>query len=130
MIENHAAPTLTIPEFSPDDLEVADIFPEGPEPVDPEAPAVIRVGLNSADLAYVYLAIDPAGEAVLARLGVDFRFTNAIWLDLRPAEALELGTRLRICAEAAARFAEACAAGPDEADGADDRPDDPSLVTS
>jgi len=44
---------------------------------------------------------------------------------LPPAVALELGTRLRICAEAAAQFAEASAAGPDEADGDDDAAVDP-----
>jgi len=121
MNENSPAPSLTIPDFDPEDLEVADVFPQACEPVDPEAPAVIRVGLNPADLAFVYLAIDPAGEAVMARLSEEFRFTDALWLDLRPAEARELAGRLRICAEAAARFAEASAEGPEEADGVDDR---------
>lgn len=114
--------SLATTTFDPENLELADVFPNawfGPT-VDPEAPAVISVGLNPVDLAYVYLAIDPAGEAVLARQGEGFRFPSAVWLDLRPAEALELGRRLQICGEAAARFAEAFPEEPDEADGEHD----------
>jgi hypothetical protein len=118
---------LATTDFNPEDLELADVFPNswfGPT-VDPEAPGMISTGLNSADLSFVYLAIDPPGEAVLARQGEGFRVPGAVWLDLRPAEALELGRRLQICAEAAARFAEAFPEEPDEADGADDPAVDP-----
>lgn len=106
MSETSSGPSLNLPDFDPDDLAVAGVFPTFRirEPVDPEAPAVIGVGLNPANLAFVYLAIDPAGEAVLARLGEEFRLTDAIWLDMCPAEALELARRLGICAEAAAVF--------------------------
>jgi hypothetical protein len=104
MSEISSTTSPTIPYFDPNDgIVVADVFPNpGCEPEDPEAPAVISVGLNPANLAFVYLAVDPAGEAVLARLGEEFRLTDAIWLDLHPAEALELARRLGICAEAAA----------------------------
>ena len=127
MSESSPAPTLTIPDFDPEDLEVADLFlgSELEPGVAPGAPAMVSVGLNSADLAYVYLSIDPPGEPLVASAWEDPRLTRSVWIDLRPAEALELGTRLRICAEAAAQFAEACAAGPDVADGAGDTAVDP-----
>jgi hypothetical protein len=115
--------SLATTNFDPENLELADVFPNpwlGPT-VDAEAPAVISVGLNPVDLAYVYLAIDPVGEAVLARQGEGFRFPSAVWLDLRPAEALELGRRLQVCGKAAAQFAEAFPEEPDEADGDHDR---------
>ena len=82
---------------------------------------MISAGLNSADLSYVYLNIDPPGEPLVASVWEDPRLTRSVWLDLRPAEALELGRRLRICGEAAAGFAEAVRGEPDEADGEDDR---------
>ena len=98
----------------------------GGEPmIAPGAPAMISTGLNSADLAYVYLSIDPPGAPLVASVWEDPRLTRSVWIDLRPAEALELATRLRICAEAAAQFAEACAAGPDEAEDEDDQAVDP-----
>ena len=118
---------LRTTDFVPEDLELADVFPNpwfGPT-VDPEAPGMISTGLNSVDLSFVYLAIDPPGEAVLARQGEGFRVPGAIWLDLRPAAASELGRRLQICAEAAARFAEAFPEEPDEAEGEDDKAVDP-----
>ena len=93
--------------------------------VAPGAPAMVSVGLNSADLAYVYLSIDPPGEPLVASAWEDPRLTRSVWIDLRPAEALELGTRLRVCAEAAAQFAETCAGGPDEADDEADAAVDP-----
>ena len=58
-------------------------------------------------------------------MGKDPRLTHSVGFDLRPAAALELGTRLRICAEAAARFAEAFPEEPDEAEGEDDKAVDP-----
>ena len=96
----------TIPHFDPDDsIVVADVFPNpGCEPEDPEAPAMITVDLNAANLAMVELQINPPGEAVLERLWHEFRLTEAIWLDLHPAEALELAERLRTFAEAAEYF--------------------------
>ena len=123
MNENALRQSLTSTDFDPEDLEVADLFlgSELRPTVVPGAPAVISVGLNSADLAFVYLSIEPPGEPVVASEWEDPRLTRSVWLDLRPAEALELGTRLRICAEAAARFAEAFPEEPDEADGADDQ---------
>ena len=113
---------LRTTDFVPDDLELADVFPNswfGPT-VDPEAPGMISTGLNSVDLAYVYLNIDPPGEPLVASTWEDPRLTRSVWIDLRPAEALELGTRLRISAEAAAQFAAAFSEELDEADGADD----------
>ena len=96
----------TIPHFDPDDgIVVADVFPnQGCEPEDQETPAMITVDLNAANLAMVELQINPPGEAVLERLWYEFRLTEAIWLDLHPAEALELAERLRSFAEAAAYF--------------------------
>ena len=82
---------------------------------------MISVGLNSDDLSYAYVALDPPGRRLVAGVWEDTDFTNSIWLDLRPAEALELGRRLQICAEAAARFAEAFPEEPDEVAGADDQ---------
>jgi hypothetical protein len=119
--------SLATTNFDPEDLELADLFlGSEPEPmVAPGAAAMVSAGLNSADLAYVYLSIDPPGEPLVASEWEDPRLTRSVWIDLRPAEALELGTRLRICAEAAAQFAEACAAGPDDADGEDDQAVDP-----
>ena len=58
----------------------------------------------NGNLAMVELQINPPGEAVLERLWYEFRLTEAIWLDLHPAEALELAARLRSFAEAAAYF--------------------------
>jgi hypothetical protein len=119
--------SLATTNFDPEDLELADLFlGSEPEPmVAPGTPAMVSVGLNSADLAYAYLSIDPPGAPLVASVCEDPRLTRSVWLDLRPAEALELGTRLRICAEAAARFAEAVRGEPDEADGEDDAAVDP-----
>ena len=106
MNEISSMPEPTIPHFDPDDgIVVADVFPNpGCEPEDPEAPAMITVDLNDGNLAMVAVSINPAGEAVLARLSEEFRLTMPVWLDLRPAEALELAARLRSFAEAAAYF--------------------------
>ena len=119
--------SLATTNFDPEDLELADVFlgSELRPTVVPGAPAMISVGLNSADLAYVYLSIDPPGEPLVASESEGPGLTHSVWLDLRPAEALELGTRLRICAEAAARFAEAFPEEPDEAEGEDDKAVDP-----
>jgi hypothetical protein len=121
---NQALATTT---FDPEDIELADLFLgyERRPTVVPGAPAMISAGLNSADLSYVYLNIDPPGEPLVASVWEDPRLTHSLWLNLRPAEALELGTRLRICAEAAARFAEAFPEEPDETAGADDTAVDP-----
>ncbi len=123
MNEDPLALALASTDFEPEDLQLADLFlgHERRPTVALGAPAMISTGLNSADLAFVYLNIDPPGEPLVASEWEDPRLTRSVWLDLRPAEALELGTRLRICAEAAAQFAEACAAGPDGADGEDDQ---------
>ena len=119
--------SLATTNFDPEDLELADLFlgSELEPVVAPGAPAMVSVGLNSADLAYAYLSIDPPGAPLVASAWEDPRLTRSVWVDLRPAEALELGARLRICAEAAAQFAEAFAAGPDDADGEDDQAVDP-----
>ncbi len=114
-------------DFVPEDLPLADVFlgSERRATVVPGAPAMISVGLNSADLAYVYLNIDPSGAPLVASVSEDPGLAHSVWLDLRPAEALELGRRLQICAEAAAEFAEAFPEEPDEADGAADQAVDP-----
>jgi hypothetical protein len=117
--------SLATTDFDPEDLELADVFlgSELRPTVVPGAPAMISVGLNSADLAYVYLNIDPPGAPLVASESEGPGLAHSVWLDLRPAEALELSTRLRICAEAGARFAEAFPEEPDETDGEDDRMD-------
>ena len=118
MNEDPLAQALASTDFDPEDLELADLFlGSEPEPrVAPGAPAMVSVGLNSADLAYAYLSIDPPGAPLVANPGEGPRLSRSVWIDLRPAEALELGTRLRICAEAAAQFAEAVPEEPDDAE--------------
>jgi len=115
--------SLATTTFDPEDLELADVFlgSELRPTVVQGAPAMISVGLNSADLSFVYLSIDPPGAPLVANPGEGPRLSRSVWIDLRPAKALELGRRLQICGEAAARFAEAFPEEPDEADGADDR---------
>jgi hypothetical protein len=117
--------SLASTDFDPEDLELADVFlgSELRPTVVPGAPAMISVGLNSADLAYVYLNIDPPGAPLVASESEGPGLAHSVWLDLRPAEALELGTRLRICAEAAAGFAEAVR-------GEADDPEDDRLATN
>jgi hypothetical protein len=119
MNEDPLAQALASTDFDPEDLELADLFlGSEPEPmVAPGTPAMVSVGLNSADLAYVYLSIDPPGAPLVANPGEGPRLSRSVWLDLRPAAALELSTRLRISAEAAAQFAAAFPEEPDEADG-------------
>ena len=127
MNEDSPAPTLTIPDFDPEDLELADLFlgSELRPTVVPGAPAMITVELDPDDLSYVFVNIDPPGEPLVASLGKDPRLTDSVGFDLRPAEALELGRRLQTCGEAAAQFAEAFPEEPDEADGAGDQAVDP-----
>ena len=110
-------PSLTIPDFDPEELELADVFLSSDRrpTVVPGAPAMISVGLNGEDLRYVYVNIDPPGEPVVASVWKDPLLTQSVWLDLRPAEALVLSARLRICAEAAAQFAEAVREEPNDA---------------
>jgi len=81
--------SLASTDFDPEDLELADLFLGWePEPmVAPGAPAMVSVGLNSADLAYVYLSIDPPGEQLVASAWEDPRLTRSVWIDLRPTEA-------------------------------------------
>ena len=123
MSANSPEPSLTIPDFDPEDLELADVFLSSDRRpmVVPGAPAMISVGLNGEDLRYVYVNIDPPGEPVVASVWKDPLLTQSVWLDLRPAEALVLAERLRICAEAAARFAQAYPEEPDEAVWPDDQ---------
>jgi len=115
--------SLATTNFDPEDLELADVFlgSELRPTVVPGAPAMITVELDPDDLSYVFVNIDPPGEPLVASVGKDPRLTHSVGFDLRPAEALELGRRLQICGEAAARFAEAFPEEPDEADGEDDR---------
>ena len=109
-------------------LRTTDFVPEGfaitgtwlSPPVRPTvdgAPAMISVGLNSDDLSFAFVSLDAPGRRLVAGVWQDAEFTDSVWLDLRPAEALELGRRLQICGEVAARFAEAF---PEEADEAED----------
>src|SRR5665811_1270320 len=75
--------SLATTNFDPEDLELADVFLGWePEPmVAPGAPAMVSVGLNSADLAYVYLSIDPPGEPLVASAWEDPRLTRSVWVD-------------------------------------------------
>ena len=116
MSANSPEPSLTIPDFDPENLELADVFlSSDPRPtVARGAPAMISVGLNGADVRFVCVNIDPPGEPVVASVWDD-RLTQSVWLDLRPAGALVLAERLRICAEAAAQFAEAVREEPNDA---------------
>ncbi len=114
--------SLATTTFDPEDFPITGAWLWPPvRPTVEGAPAMVSVGLNSDDLSYAYLALDAPGRRLLAGVWKDPDFTDSVWLDLRPAEALELGRRLQICAEAAARFAEAYPEDPDEAEGEDDR---------
>ena len=117
MSANSPEPSLTIPDFDPENLELADVFlSSDPRPtVARGAPAMISVGLNGADVRFVCVNIDPPGEPPVASVREDPRLTHSVWFDLRPAEALVLSARLRICAEAAAQFAEAVRGEPNDA---------------
>jgi len=118
MTEPTSEEWIPIPTFPPEPLPLADAFTFGePDDVVPGAPATISVDLNADDVAYVYLAIEPPGVARLLPGGDGLWLRESIGLDLRPAEAAELATRLRACAEAAAAFA---ARYPDEPDPADE----------
>ena len=100
--------SLADPSFDPDAIVLDDAFPwEAPRTADhAQDPPTISVGINPAVPEIVYLSIDPPGEAVLAReIWMDLRLTRGVWVDLEPADALELARRLRVCAEAAIRFA-------------------------
>jgi hypothetical protein len=114
--------SLATTTFDPEDFAIAGAWLSPPfRPTADGAPAMISVGLNSDDLSYAYVALDAPGRRLVAGVWKDPDFTDSVWLDLRPAEALELGRRLLICAEAAAQFAEAFPEEPDEADGTDER---------
>ena len=114
--------SLATTTFDPEDFAItgAWLWPPSRPTVD-GAPAMISVGLNSDDLSYAYVTLDPPGRRLVAGVWEDTGFTSSVWLDLRPAEALELGRRLQICGEVAAQFAEAFPEEPDEAGGADDQ---------
>src|ERR1035437_1662790 len=112
--------SLATTTFDPEDFAIAGAWLSPPfRPTADGAPAMISVGLNSDDLSYAYVTLDPPGRRLVAGVWEDTGFTSSVWLDLRPAEALELGRRLQICGEVAARFAEAFPEEPDEAGGAD-----------
>src|SRR5450759_1163864 len=87
--------SLASTDFDPEDLELADVFlgSELRPTVAAGAPAMITVELDPDDLSYVFVNIDPPGEPLVASLGKDPRLTDSVGFDLRPAEALELGTR-------------------------------------
>ena len=119
--------SLATTTFDPEDIELANLFlgSELRPTVVPGAPAMITVELDPDDLSYVFVNIDPPGEPLVASVGKDPRLTHSVGFDLRPAEALELGTRLRVCGEAAAQFAAAFPEELDEADSADGQAVDP-----
>jgi hypothetical protein len=118
--------SLATTTFDPEDFAITGTWLSPPfRPTVDGAPAMISVGLNSDDLSFAFVSLDPPGRRLVAGVWQDAEFTDSVWLDLTPAEALELGRRLQICAEAAARFAEAFPEEPDEADGEDDRAVDP-----
>ena len=126
MNEDSLAQALATTDFDPKEFAITGSWLSPPfRPTADGAPAMITVGLNSDDLSYAYVALDPPGRRLVAGVWEDTGFTSSVWLDLRPAEALELGRRLQICAEAAARFAEAFPEEPDEAEGEDDKAVDP-----
>jgi hypothetical protein len=116
--------SLATTTFDPEDFAITGTWLSRPvRPTADGAPAMISVGLNSDDLSYAYVALDAPGRRLVAGVWEDAEFTDSVWLDLRPAEALELGRRLQICGEVAARFAEAFPDEPDEAVAEDDRVD-------
>jgi hypothetical protein len=118
--------SLATTTFDPEDFAITGAWLWPPvRPTADGAPPMVSVGLNSDDLSYAYVSLDAPGRRLVAGVWNDPDFTDSVWLDLRPAEALELGRRLQTCAEAAAKFAEAYPEEPDEADGSDDQTGDP-----
>ena len=108
MNQDPLAQALATTTFDPEDFAITGTWLSPPvRPAADGAPAMISVGLNSDDLSYAYVALDAPGRRLVAGVWKDPDFTDSVWLDLRPAEALELGRRLQICGEVAARFAEA-----------------------
>ena len=109
--------SLATTTFDPEDFAIAGAWLSPPfRPTVDGAPAMISVGLNSDDLSFAFVSLDAPGRRLVAGVWQDAEFTDSVWLDLRPAEALELGRRLQICGEVAARFAEAFPEEPDEAE--------------
>ena len=118
--------SLATTTFDPEDLEITGAWLWPPvRPTADGAPAMVSVDLNPDDLSYASLVVDPPGRRLVAGVWKDPDFTDSLWLNLRPAEALELSRRLQVCAKAAAQFAEAFPEEPDEADGADGPAVDP-----
>jgi len=109
--------SLATTTFDPEDFAIAGAWlaPRSRPTVD-GAPAMISVGLNSDDLSFAFVSLDAPGRRLVAGVWQDAEFTDSVWLDLSAAEALELGRRLQICGEVAARFAEAFPEEPDEAE--------------
>jgi hypothetical protein len=77
MNEDPLAQALASTDFNPEDLELADLFlGSEPEPmIAPGTPAMVSVGLNSADLSFVFLTIDPSGAPLVASAWEDPRLT-------------------------------------------------------
>src|SRR5664280_62941 len=104
-------------DFDPEEFAITGTWLSPPvRPTVDGAPAMISVGLNSDDLSFAFVSLDAPGRRLVAGVWQDAEFTDSVWLNLTPAEALELGRRLQICGAAAARFAEAFPEEPDEAE--------------
>jgi hypothetical protein len=113
-------------DFDPEEFAITGTWLSPPvRPTVDGAPAMISVGLNSDDLSFAFVSLDAPGRRLVAGVWQDAEFTDSVCLDLSPAEALELGRRLQICAAAALRFAEAFPEEPYEAGGEDDEAVDP-----
>ena len=85
---------FTFPHFEPLELPVVEVIPYDVRDtqLQQNLPDQITVDLNYGDATYVSLWVESSA-------------VPGVWVDLHPAEALELGRRLLVCAEAAVRYA-------------------------
>ena len=109
MTDNLAETPLTIPGFGTAEIVAADAFVGPPTAPTPGvgASTCVAAGLNPNDLGHAYRAIGPAVDAGLAIDDEDPSLDRSFWIDLGTPEAHQQAERLRMCADAAARFEQA-----------------------
>jgi hypothetical protein len=74
MNEDPLAQALATTTFDPEDFAITGTWLSPPfRPTADGAPAMITVGLNSDDLSYAYVALDPPGRRLVAGVWPGFR---------------------------------------------------------